>query len=162
MDNFDSIIGTILKHEGGYVDHKDDRGGETNFGIASKYHPDVDIKNLTLQGAKDIYYQKYWLKYRVNEYPPKYQKIMFDMIVNMGNSRAVKIFQNALNHKKPKKRPLKVDGVLGKRTLKAANTYYCEVERIQMFRAKFYFDIIRRNPSQKVFMYGWFKRAIQV
>ena len=53
--NFDEIIEVVLHHEGGYVNDPKDPGGETNFGIAKRSHPDVDIKNLTKEGAKDIY-----------------------------------------------------------------------------------------------------------
>mgnify|MGYP000149916698 CR=1 FL=1 len=159
--SFDNIIETILEHEGGYVDHKDDRGGETNFGISSKYHPDIDIKNLTREQATEIYYKRYWIKNKISTYPENIQKVMFDMTVNMGNSRAVKILQQAVNQK-TRRSTLKVDGKFGKKTLRAVTRNKIELDRIQMFRAKFYFDIIRRNPSQKSFMYGWFKRAIQV
>lgn len=31
----------------GYVNHKDDRGGETRFGVAKRSHPNLDIKNLS-------------------------------------------------------------------------------------------------------------------
>ena len=30
---FDEIIEVVLKHEGGYVDDPDDKGGATNFGV---------------------------------------------------------------------------------------------------------------------------------
>ena len=43
--NFDEIIEVVLHHEGGYVNDPKDPGGETNFGIAKRSHPDVDIKN---------------------------------------------------------------------------------------------------------------------
>ena len=49
---FDEIIEVVLHHEGGYVNDPKDPGGETNFGIAKRSHPDVDIKNLTKDGAK--------------------------------------------------------------------------------------------------------------
>ena len=52
---FDEIIEVVLHHEGGYVNDPDDPGGETNFGIAKRSHPDVDIANLTKDGAKEIY-----------------------------------------------------------------------------------------------------------
>ena len=49
---FDDIIKVVLHHEGGYVNDPQDPGGETNFGIAKRSHPDVDIKNLTEDGQK--------------------------------------------------------------------------------------------------------------
>ena len=48
---FNDIIEVVLHHEGGYVNDPDDPGGETNFGIAKRSHPDVDIANLTKDGA---------------------------------------------------------------------------------------------------------------
>ena len=65
LTRFDDIIKVVLKHEGWYVNDPVDPGGETNFGIAKRSHPDVDIKNLTEEGAKEIYYQDYWMKNRV-------------------------------------------------------------------------------------------------
>jgi hypothetical protein len=47
MSKFDEIIEVVLEHEGGYVNDPKDPGGETNYGIAKRSHPDVDIKNLT-------------------------------------------------------------------------------------------------------------------
>ena len=55
LTSFDDIIEITLEHEGGYVHDPNDLGGETNFGIAGRFYPDVDIKNLTIEGAKEIY-----------------------------------------------------------------------------------------------------------
>ena len=60
--SFDEIIGITLHHEGGYVHDPKDLGGETNFGIAKRFYPDVDIKNLTEDEAKEIYKKDYWVK----------------------------------------------------------------------------------------------------
>lgn len=45
---------------GGYNNHPRDPGGETKFGISKRAHPELDIKNLTLEKAMEIYYQDYW------------------------------------------------------------------------------------------------------
>ena len=47
MTTFEQIIDGVLEHEGGYVNDPYDKGGETKFGIAKRWYPDVDIKNLT-------------------------------------------------------------------------------------------------------------------
>ena len=38
FDNYDKCIETILHHEGGYVNHPDDPGGETNLGVTKKVY----------------------------------------------------------------------------------------------------------------------------
>ena len=52
---FNEIIEKVLEHEGGYVNDPHDAGGETNYGIAKRWYPNVDIKNLTKEQAKKIY-----------------------------------------------------------------------------------------------------------
>ena len=97
--NFDDIIEVVLHHEGGYVNDPDDPGGETNFGIAKRSHPDVDIANLTKDGAKEIYKEHYWDRNKVEDLPEDLRHIYFDMCVNQGRGRAVKIMQRAANAK---------------------------------------------------------------
>jgi lysozyme family protein len=83
LTQFDDIIEVVLEHEGGYVNDPQDPGGETNFGVAKRSHPDVDIKNLTKDGAKEIYYQDYWIKNRVTQMPEDLKHIYFDMCVTL-------------------------------------------------------------------------------
>ena len=60
MADFNKAIAIILKHEGGYVNDPDDPGGETNMGITKRDFPHLDITNLTVEQAKEIYKEKYW------------------------------------------------------------------------------------------------------
>jgi len=46
--------------EGGYVNDPNDPGGETNYGISKRSHPDEDIKNMTLARAIELYREHYW------------------------------------------------------------------------------------------------------
>ena len=69
LTTFDEIIEVTLHHEGGYVHDPKDLGGETNFGIAKRFYPDVDIKNLTKEGAKEIYKKDYWDKNKIDDLP---------------------------------------------------------------------------------------------
>ena len=55
MKNFEEIIEQVLEHEGGYVKDPKDLGGETKYGITKRFYPDVDIKNLTIEQAVEIY-----------------------------------------------------------------------------------------------------------
>ena len=157
LTRFDDIIKVVLKHEGGYVNDPVDPGGETNFGIAKRSHPDVDIKNLTEEGAKEIYYQDYWMKNRVPQVPDELKHIYFDMCVIQGRGRAVKILQQAANAKGAN---LKVDGGLGPKTIGALNGV--ELQRVRAYRIKYYADLVTRKPDLEKFYFGWFRRALEV
>ena len=59
-DEFEEAVKFVLSWEGGYVNDPIDPGGETNFGISKRAHPDEDIENMTLERAKEIYHDEYW------------------------------------------------------------------------------------------------------
>jgi lysozyme family protein len=156
---FNEIIEVVLHHEGGYVNDPDDPGGETNFGVAKRSHPDVDIKNLTKDGAKEIYKETYWDRNKVESLPENLRHIAFDMYVNQGKSRGVKILQQAANAKGA---GLKVDGGLGPMTLKAITESNVELERVRAYRIKYYADLVTRKPDLEKFYFGWFRRGLEV
>jgi lysozyme family protein len=56
MNKFDKAFQEIIAIEGGLVNDKNDRGGLTKYGISQKAFPKVDIRNLTIDGAK-IYFE---------------------------------------------------------------------------------------------------------
>ena len=155
--NFDDIIEVVLEHEGGYVNDPDDPGGETNFGVAKRSHPDVDIANLTKDGAKEIYKEHYWDKNKVEDLPEELRHIYFDMCVNQGRGRAVKIMQRAANANGA---DLKVDGGMGPMTIAAMDGV--ELDRVRAYRVKYYADLVTRKPDLEKFYFGWFRRALEV
>ena len=155
--NFDEIIEVVLHHEGGYVNDPKDPGGETNFGVAKRSHPDVDIKNLTKDGAKEIYKEHYWDKNKVESLSEELRHIYFDMCVNQGRGRAVKILQRAANGKGAN---LKVDGGKGPKTIAAMDGV--ELDRVRAYRVKYYADLVTRKPDLEKFYFGWFRRALEV
>jgi len=154
---FDEIIEVVLHHEGGYVNDPDDPGGETNFGIAKRSHPDVDIVNLTKDGAKEIYKEHYWDKNKVESLSEDLRHIYFDMCVNQGKGRAVKILQKAANAKGA---DLVVDGGMGPKTIAAMDGV--ELQRVRAYRVKYYADLVTRKPDLEKFYFGWFRRALEV
>ena len=79
--SFDEIIGITLHHEGGYVHDPKDLGGETNYGIAKRFYPDVDIKNLTEDEAKEIYKTDYLVTNKVEEVPANHKHKLVDTCV---------------------------------------------------------------------------------
>ena len=157
MKNFDEIIEKVLEHEGGYVNDPKDLGGETKYGITKRFYPELNIKELTIEKAKQIYKQDYWDKNKVESLPQNLWHIYFDMCVNMGKRTAVKVLQRAANNKG---RNIEVDGGLGPMTIGALKGV--ELDRVRAFRVKYYVDLITARPEQEKFYLGWFRRATEV
>ena len=155
--NFNECLELLLSHEGGYVNDPDDPGGETNFGVAKRSHPDVDIANLTKDGAKEIYKEVYWDKNKVESLSENLRHIYFDMCVNQGRGRAVKILQRAAVAKGA---DIEVDGGLGPMTLEAISNV--ELDRVRAYRIKYYADLVTRKPDLEKFYFGWFRRGLEV
>ena len=157
MKTFDEIIEKVLEHEGGYVNDPKDLGGETKYGITKRFYPDIDIKNLTIEQAKEIYKSDYWDRNKVESLPQNLWHIYFDMCVNMGKRTAVKVLQRAAVNKG---RDIEVDGGLGPMTIGALKGV--ELDRVRAFRVKYYVDLITARPEQEKFYLGWFRRATEV
>ena len=157
MKTFKEIIEKVLEHEGGYVNDPKDLGGETKYGITKRFYPDIDIKNLTIEQATEIYKKDYWDRNKVESLPQNLWHIYFDMCVNMGKRTAVKVLQRAANNKG---KDIEVDGGLGPATIGALKGV--ELDRVRAFRVKYYVDLITARPEQEKFYLGWFRRALEV
>lgn len=96
MIDFDTAIARVLGVEGGYVNNPADPGGETNWGIAKRSYPNVDIKNLTLLGAKVIYHRDFWAPVGALVADPALQYQLLDAAVNHGMGNATRMLQAAV------------------------------------------------------------------
>lgn len=65
-----------------------DPGGETNFGISKRSYPNVDVRNLTWEGAKEIYHRDYWIASGADKLSWPLCLTHFDFAVNAGVGRA--------------------------------------------------------------------------
>ena len=92
QDAFDRLIG----HEGGYVNNPEDPGGETNWGISKRSYPNIDIKNLTRDGANAIYLRDFWNRIKGDKLYDGVAYQLFDFAVNSGIETAVRYFQRAI------------------------------------------------------------------
>ena len=155
---FDEIIDNVLESEGGYVNDKDDAGGETNMGISKKAYPDLDIKNLTREAAKQLYYEDYWTPSKAEQLPNQLREVYFDMVVNFGRRGAAKVLQQACNGKNTYK--IKEDGMVGTATIGASKNL--EPDRLRAYRVLKFATIVIKKPTQEKFWFGWFRRAIRV
>lgn len=91
--NFDVAFDRLLGHEGRYVNDPDDPGGETNWGISKRSYPNLDIKNLTREGAKAIYKRDFWDRIHADDLPGGVAFQTFDFAVNSGIDTAVRYLQ---------------------------------------------------------------------
>jgi lysozyme family protein len=108
---FDQAFEKLIGHEGGYVNHPNDPGGETKFGISKRAYPNVDIKNLTLDKAKTIYKSDYWIASGCEDVAVEIRFHLFDAAVNSGVGQAKKWLQVALG--------VEADGQIGPKTREA-------------------------------------------
>lgn len=94
------------KPNGGYTNDPNDPGGETKWGVAKRYHPKEDIKNLTLERAMQIYREEYWDVYKKNNLDldtslPELAVAVFDSGVNCGVGRSFTWYNQSLKAKEP-------------------------------------------------------------
>lgn len=94
-DRFDEFIERLLSHEGGYVNHPSDPGGETQWGISKRSYPSVNIKTLTRAEAKEIYRRDFWVKSGADKMAPAVAFNVLDGAVNSGISRSIRWLQEA-------------------------------------------------------------------
>lgn len=91
--SFDTAFAMVIGAEGGYSADPNDPGGETNFGISKRAYPNLDIKALTVEKARDIYFKDYWVPagcgYIVDD---AMAALVFDCAVNQGVSRAKTLY----------------------------------------------------------------------
>ena len=161
MANFSVFLRKILRLEGGYVNHKNDRGGCTNKGITlntfKQYYGAVsdcnDLKSMTEEQAGQIYKKGYWDPCWGDKIQcTKIAQIIVDWAVNSGVKTAVKNVQKIVG--------VTADGIMGPMTLKAINTYSQKdlFFAIKKVRKEFYEKIVEKDSSQKVFLKGWLNR----
>lgn len=92
---FEIAIDRILSAEGGYVDDPNDPGMETKYGISKRSYPQVDIKNLTRDEAKQIYKRDFWDPVANAGIHGDVVFQVLDFAVNSGGSVAVQYLQRA-------------------------------------------------------------------
>lgn len=96
---FDQAVERTLRFEGG-LNPRDSNGAPSNFGINQRANPDVDVRNLTLDGARNIYHDRYWRTIGGDELAarnPALAGLVFDSAVIAGPQRALSWLQQSEN-----------------------------------------------------------------
>lgn len=174
-----ALIDEVIAREGGFSHHPADRGGPTNFGIteavarANGYAGDMRRLPRTL--AESIYRRLYWERpgYAfIAESAPKIAAELFDTGVNMGPATATGFLQRALNalNRNQKDYPdLKVDRVIGAKTLGALKAFIALrgkagekvlLKALDALQGERYLALAESRPANEAFLYGWLANRI--
>jgi len=155
--NYDKCLETILHHEGGYVNHPKDPGGETNLGVTKRVYQEhggtKDMKDLLVEDVAPIYKKGYWDKMKGDDLPGGLDLCVFDFGVNAGPGRAAKFLQQMIG--------TTVDGGIGPNTLAKLEEYIREngeheaVNKYQEMRQKYYENL----STFATFGKGWTRRV---
>ena len=117
--NLTKALKVILHHEGGYVNHPKDPGGETNLGVTKRVYEEwggtKSMKDLTPEDVEPIYEKNYWDRCKCDELPNGLDLCVFDFAVNAGTGRAAKYLQKLVG--------ATADGAIGPATMRSVNAY---------------------------------------
>ena len=156
-ENWIKSLEAILHHEGGYVNHPKDPGGETNLGVTKRVYEDFggtkDMKDLTREDVEPIYKKNYWDRVKGDHLPAGLDLCVFDFGVNAGTGRAAKYLQTLIG--------TVADGGIGPNTLKTLDSYIQKngventIKSYQTDRQKFYESL----DTFATFGKGWTRRV---
>ena len=156
-ENWEKCLKLILHHEGGYVNHPKDPGGETNLGVTKRVYEEwggtKDMKDLTVEDVSPIYKKNYWDRIKGDELPSGLDLCVFDFGVNAGTGRAAKFLQRLVD--------TTVDGGIGPNSLRAINEHVSRwsieqtIDDYQAERQKYY----EKLKTFETFGRGWTRRV---
>jgi lysozyme family protein len=164
MADFKKSVTYLLGLEGGYTKSKFDRGGATKYGITEKWlqeiMPALNIKDLTLETAREIYHDHFWKPLRLDELQNQtLADEILEMCVNVGRETGVKLVQLALRFFHPE---IAVDGIIGPRTIGYLNGFkYPDalVKLVDWEQIRYYIAIVQNDKTQMKNFIGWLNRA---
>lgn len=162
MELSTEFLNRVIEREGGYVDHPQDRGGPTKYGITQKtlsafwgsQASAEDVEQITQRLARMIYDLMFWKQpgFDKLDCDENLAELLFDTGVNHGTVMAVTLVQRVVG--------VNDDGILGPITRRAVNTYGFRKLFIDLLatRIEFYGRIVQGDSSQAVFITGWLRR----
>lgn len=179
MANYKEAVKKVMRSEGGYVNDRDDPGGETYIGVTRVNHSNwegwttIDIIRGESSGHRDFkqnlkgcteltemvekFYKTYYWDTIKGDYIENQDvaDCIFDFGVNGGVRTSSKIAQTVVGSR--------ADGVIGRNTLAAISAIEPEkfVMSFTLLRIARYAAICRRRPTSKKYLLGWINRALE-
>lgn len=157
MADFLPAVVKTIAHEGGarYTETAGDTGGATKYGISKRAYPQLDIRNLTEDQAREIYRRDYWNLIKGDSIQSQaVAENIFDSAVNLGSGRTIRLVQLTLG--------VAQDGALGQDTLAALNKADPErfIADFTLAKIARYVGICNKDRTQSKFLLGWLNRAM--
>jgi lysozyme family protein len=176
----DPLIEALIEREGRYVNHPDDRGGATCYGItesvARAHGYAGGMRNLPKAEAAAIYRRLYWIRPGFDAVAERSTAVaaeLFDTGVNMGPAVAATFLQRALtalNRNGADYADLAPDGRIGKSTLAALDAFLAVrgkaggetvlLRALEALQGERYLRLAERRPANEAFLYGWLANRI--
>lgn len=169
------IIMATMKLEGGYVNNRNDPGGETDKGITKRVAVangyTGPMRTLPDDVAESIYYQQYMVKPGYAPLIPIDAPVtaeLFDTAVNMGPPRPSRWFQQSIVEICGAR--VTIDGQVGAATITAYRTCQTRLGATKLCVTMLnsldtkqeaeYRRLVANNPNLRVFLKGWLKNRI--
>lgn len=184
MKTIEQILNDVLEKEGGFVNHPDDKGGPTNFGITLRTlrahwaNATVDnLKSLTKEEAKSIYVSEYYMKtgiFEIYKISPELAAEVLDTAINMGPKTAVIFLQrclNVFNRGQINYADIEVSGTITSTTASGLSAFISHrgVDGIQVMlkalnclQGARYVELAEKREANESFVYGWINNRIQL
>lgn len=185
-----TIIAAVIDVEAGYVNHPNDKGGETNFGITKavatenktmlvkKFNWDGTMKGLSYDMAFALYELQYWTPLRLDDIvniEPLLADKLFDIGVNCGVSRSglwLKQILNVLNREGKDYADISTTtGFVGDQTVQTIKSLVrvrghkpamkALLTALLCRQGYHYIDISISRPANEAFTFGWLTNRMQ-
>lgn len=167
-EKFLKAFDMLMEDEGGFVNDPNDPGGATKYGITKKTYElfigreveIIEMKHLTLDVAKEIYFKNYWIPLSC-EYLENFSVAycIFNTGVLHGLVAAAKTSQRVASIHSGTS--IKIDGIIGNQTVKILNLIQPKI-----FLKLFHKQLLERietlvfnNPKLEKFKNGWLNRT---
>ena len=177
----DQAVDKLIGVEGGYVNNKNDSGGETIWGItidtARRYGYHGPMRAMPRSTAVEIYKKRYIIAPSFDavwKLSPKIAYELFDTGVNVGPSVPSRWLQenlNVLNRNGRDYPDIGEDGDIGPATLRALQAFLRKRGRdgeIQLLKClnidqgAYYKSLARRRPKDEEFFFGWIRNRVEL
>ena len=162
---FELMFNFLIQVEGGYTNDPHDSGGKTNWGIieseARRHGYTGDMRNLTQDFAKSIYWTDYYLANNLDKIKDERVALtILDVSVNSGVGTGIKLARRALKNmgvsieENTKSDQVFLDAINSVDPLQFCNTY-SQIQRANYNR------IVAASPEKGKFLKGWMNRVDQ-